>query len=379
MQVLMNALFIIEGRYPTPQASSKRLTNYIKALQREQDEVGIFPIFIASKSRLLTYFYSGLVPLWAFWTIFTKANPYNVVFVYGFGWIGKLLIAFASKLKRKPVCLEINEKPYSIHGSRRDLILKYIEPFHEFCLTRFVYPMVEGFIVISDGLFKDIEKYKKNKAIILKVPILVDFDYYQKAIQKPKFISPYILHSATLNDHKDGIINVFKAYSKIVTERQLDLDFYLTSNIGLPKVKEQIDEIIRDYQLEKRVHFLGDLDEENLLSYQAYCTMVVINKVDCQQNRYNFATRLGEYLSLGKPVITTRIGEVANFLKNNISCIYSDPSNPDDIANSMLRILDTPAFGKKIGDYGKKIAEKEFNYSTRSKALSQFFSNLSSN
>lgn len=375
----MSVLFVIDGKYPTPQASSKRLTNYMKALQLEQKEVGVFPVFLNSKSRLLTLLYSGLVPLWAFWTVISKASPYTVVFIYGFGWIGKLLIVVAAKFKNKNVCIEVNEKPYSIHGSRRDLIIKYIEPFHALCLTRIVYPLIEGFIVISDGLIKDIQKYKKRKAKILKVPILVDFDFYQKPVNKPNYISPYILHSATLNDHKDGIINVFKAYSKVVTERCFDLDFYLTSSIGLPKVKKLINDIVHNNKLENRVHFLGDIDEEKLLSYQAYCTMVVINKLDCQQNRFNFATRLGEYLALGKPVITTPIGEVINYLQDNISCIYSDPSNPDDIAESMIRILDNPALGQEIGQKGKMIAKMEFNYSTQSKAISHFLSSLSSN
>lgn len=372
----MQILLIVRGNYPTPEASSKRITNYIKALQLEQHSVEVLPVFIKTKTNLQDLVYSHFVPFLAFWMTVKKASHSSVVFIYGFGWVGKLLILSACKLKRKPVAMEVNEKPYSIHGSRRDYVLKYFEPFHEFCLTRVVYPMVDGFIVITDALYRDINMFKRKNAIICKVPILVDYEFYQKRVDRPECLSPFILHSATLNDNKDGIINVFRAFTKIVSERGIKLHFYLTSRLGLPKIKKLINEIVSENGLEHYVHFLGDLDEETLLAYQQHCDMVVINKVDCKQNRYNFATKIGEYLALGKPVITTRIGEVSSYLKHNISCLFVDPSSSEDIAAAIIRLIEDPAFGEKIGEEGKIIAKRGFDYRSQSKIINQFFNDL---
>jgi len=372
----MKVLFVVNGKYPLPGASSKRLANYIKALHIEQNEVELLPVYIQHSSNLQDIINTFLIPFLAFWRVLKNSEGNSVVFVYGFGWIGKLFIIFASRLRSKPVSIEINEKPYTIHGSRRDTVIKYIEPFHNFCLTRIVYPMIDGFIVISDGLFENIMKYKKKNSVICKVPILVDFEFYQKIVEKPECYSPYIIHTATLNDHKDGIINVFKAFAKITTEKGTDLFFYLTSRQGLTTIKNQIDGLVHQNRLENKVLFLGDLDEETLFAYQLYCNMVVINKVDCLQNKYNFATRLGEYLALGKPVITTEIGEVKNYLQNNVSCLFIDPDNPDEIVAAILRLLNDPDFSKKLGNAGKRIAKEKFDYKANSKILSNFFADV---
>lgn len=372
----MNILFVIDGNFPTPEASSKRLANYIKALNLGHISVDTLPVSIKTKYNFLNVLCQQLIPILASWRVYSKVGNNSIVFVYGFGWVGKLLIIIASRLRKKTVCAEINERPYSIHGSRRDYVLKYIEPFHYFCLTRLVYRMFDGFIVISESLSSYIGKFKRKSALVNKIPILVDFEFYQKHVKKPDVFSPFILHSATINDHKDGIINVLHAFAKVVTEKGVDLHFYFTSKVGLYETMKHIDEIIIQNGLRGKTHFLGDIDEDTLLAYQAHCSMSIINKVNCEQNRYNFATRIGEYLALGKPIITTAIGEVSNYLQQGISCLYVTPNCVDEIAESILTLLNKPDFGAKIGIEGKIIAKSEFDYKAQSKNINHFFLEL---
>jgi len=379
ISIKVKILIVVSGRYPTPQASSKRLANYIKALEHEQTTVEVLTVFFTPNTSIQDLLFAHLVPFKAFRNVFKRAKHCSTVFIYGFGWFGKLMIIFASRLRGKMSSLEVNEMPYAIHGSRRDYILKYFEPFHKFCLTRIVYSQADGFIVISEALLQFIERYKKKKAIICKVPILVDFDYFQENVSKPECFVPYIIHSATLNDHKDGIIHVFKAFARLITDYRTDLHFYLTSQRALPDVRNQIDDIIAHYNLESRIHFLGDIEENTLLAFQAHCSFVVVNKIECEQNRYNFATKIGEYLALGKPVITTRIGEVSNYLKHNISCLFVEPNNDEEIAGSILRIMNDHHLSEKIGQAGKMIAQSEFDIYAKSEKIITFFKELIKN
>ena len=370
----MKVLIVVKGNYPKPEASSKRLTNYIKALQIEENCVEVLPVFLKYKYNYQDFLNSFLIPFLAFIKVLRKARDASAVFIYGFGWVGKLFIIIASKLRKMPVSSEINEKPYSIHGgSRRDIILNRFECFHKFCLTNIVYPRLNGFLVISDPLLKYINKFKHKDAIICKVPILVDFEFYQRKVEKPECIFPYILNSARLNDHKDGISKVFMAFATLINGKGQDLHFYLTSKMATVDLNSKINSIITVNKLDNRVTFLGDLDEDTLVTYQAHCCMVVLNKVDSEQNRYNFATKLGEYMSLGKPVITTKIGEVSNYLDDNVSCLYVDPDSPDEIAAAMFRLINDPILSKRIGEKGRLIAKNEFDFRMQSKKISQFF------
>lgn len=372
----MNILIILDGRYPSPDATSKRLNCYMRALASAGHKVEILPIYLYPKTYLHVLMNVFVKPIVVLWRVFRRINNFTTVFIYGFGWISNLAILFVCKLKRKSVAIEVNEKPYSIKGSRRDYILKYFNPVHDFFLTRIVYTLIDGFIVISDPLFQYISKYSKRKSLILKVPILVDFDYYQQLTIKPPLLDPYILHTATLNDHKDGLSNVFLAFAKVVSNRKIGLHFYLTSQNGMRHIKEKINEIIDKNNLEDYVHFLGDLDEESLFHAQSHCQMVIINKTDSVQNRYNFATKLGEYLALGKPVITSKIGEVQDYLNHDQSCLFVNPSDSDDIALAIEKLLDNPDMAMQIGMCGRQVAQNSFDYKIYESALSTFFNQL---
>ena len=369
----MKILFVVKGKFPLPEAASKRLMNYTKALDMEQNEVDLLPIFIRARFKFHDLLFSFLFPFYVFLRVLKNLKSHSVVFIYGFGWVSKLFIILASKLMHKYVTLEVNEKPYSIHGSRRDTILKYIEPIHEFCQTRLVYPLLDGFIVISEELHNYIDKYKSTNAVICKVPILVDYEYYQKRVNRPNCHVPFLIHSATINDHKDGIIDVFKAFVRINMEERVELFFYLTSKLGLSSVRNRINQILNNNNLWSRVHFLGDIDEDSLISYQAHCDFVIVNKVDSVQNRYNFSTRLGEYLALGRPIITSDVGEVKNYLQNNVSCLFVDPTNQDELVAAIIRVLKDSDFARTIGNNGRSIAKTRFDYKANSRTINSFF------
>jgi len=121
---------------------------------------------------------------------------------------------------------------------------------------------------------------------------------------------------------------------------------------------------------------MGGFDEDTLFAYQSHCSMLLLNKVESEQNVYNFATKRGEYLALGNPVITTSNGEVTNYIQDNVSCLFKYPKSPDEIAESISRLLKDRALADKIGNEGKRVARNEFDFRAQSKKISQFFESL---
>ncbi len=372
----MQIVFIIRGEYPVPDASSSRLSNYIKALELEGHSILIKSINSKGRNSFADYFYSFLIPYISFWRVLLLKPHVKVVFGYGFGWLSTFLMLLATRITRKSLVIEVNELPYSIHGiSRRDIVQNFFLPLNRIILTRLVYPWINGFIVISSELRNFIENYISSDAVICKIPILVDYNSYQKSFQEPKCNKPYIINTARLNNHKDGILSVFKAIG-LAAERGYKLHVYQTSAITSPNILKEIDSIIKQYKLEEMVTFLGDLDDKTLKAYQAHCKMLILNKLDCEQNRYNFATKLGEFLSLGKPIITTPIGDVVNYLNHGVTCLFVEPDNLDQLSASICSILDNSELSEKIGNAGKDLACRHFNYESYSKILSDFFNSL---
>jgi glycosyltransferase involved in cell wall biosynthesis len=367
---------LYSGRFPSFGSASKRISNYKKGLEQNGHEVIVYSIHPGQGYALKRILLNLIAPFSIYKRLTSRINGIDILFIYGFGWLTKLKIIRTANKRGIKTVFEVNEYPYSIVGSRRDKYLKFFNPINRLCLNRFVFPLADGFVVISEPLFQYISKFKSPTAKIIKIPIIVDYSYYQLNVPQPDCIKPYILHSSTMNDNKDGISAVFNAIAEVNSKLCAKIHFYLTSKLTLTETWSNIRQIIQEKKLNDYVHFLGDLDEQTLLAYQHHCAMVVLNKVDSLQNRYNFATKLGEYLALGKPIITTLIGEVSNYLIDNENCIGIPPNRPDMINKAILNLLNDPILAKRIGENGRELAKQSFDFRFNGTKLSEFFVQL---
>lgn len=372
----MKVYILYSNEYPGIGAASRRISNYVKGLEGLNVDVKVVSITPRNKNVFLLF----LPPIITIMKLIKIKSYPDFYFVYGFGWFSKLIIIWFAKMRGIKVVFEVNEKPYSIRDSgRRDLLFRYFVPINQFFLSRIVYPFVNGFVVISESLNEFVIKYSSKSSEIIKIPIIVDYNFYQQdQIPKVSVNHPFLLHTATLNDVKDGIIDVFKAFVLIHKKFNIPLHFYLSISRGLSKVTNEVDRIVNDSQLNKFVHYLDEPDDITLLAYQRACDAVVINKKATEQNKYNFATKIGEYLVLGKPIITTPIGEVTNYLQDGKHCYYVAPNKPEAIAKKLSELLHNPESFNEIQQNAKSVAYDEFGIDVNAKRLYQFFSLITS-
>lgn len=369
----LKVLLLYSGKFPSFGAASKRISNYKKGLELYGHNVEIFSIQPFKGPPFIRILLVLLSPIRYVRRILNRLDRIDILFIYGFGWVTKVRIIKRAQKRGIKTVLEINEYPYSIVGSRRDKYLKYFNSINRLCLQRFVFPLADGFVVISEPLYQYVLKFKSSSSLIIKIPIIVDYDYYQVTTTQPECKRPYILHSSTINDNKDGIYEVLNAVAKVNLCLDTKVHIYFTSLQTLSEIWVQIMQLINEKNLTEYVHFIGDLDEQTLLAFQQHCSMVVINKVDSLQNRYNFATKLGEYLALGKPVITTLIGEVSAYLKNNVNCLELPPNESDIISAKIKLVLSNPVLAEGIAQNGKNIAKQRFDIRVTGDSLSEFF------
>ena len=368
-------IILYSGEYPGVSAGAKRVALYQKGLAEAGVEADVVSTFRATKGRLGFYFNSFLQPLIAFVTVLRQKNSHKLIFIYDYDWDSLLLIRLATKIKGQKMVLEINEKPGTYYGNRLTE-LSIVKATNLMFLTRITLPLIDGFIVISDQLKIYLIPFQNAKAKILKVPIIVDPNITALP-QKESFVhTPFLLHAGALSNRKDGIIGVFQAFA--IVNKQLDnkLHFYLTDRVSPTDVWEEIASIIEQNNLEGLVHFTNRLPERELLNYQQQCSMLILNKPDNEQNRYNFPTKLGEYLRFKKPVIYTPVGEMTNYLKDGFNAFEIPSARPDLLAEKILYILDNQKDANRIAENGFALTQNEFNYQIQGKRLSLFFNEV---
>lgn len=288
----------------------------------------------------------------------------------------KYIIRAAHKVHAK-VVRDLCEYPFGT-GDETERIKKKRERY-----LMDVFPKYDGYIAISQSLYELANKYKSGSGKIVKIPIMIRNGQSSKNSHEgdiPRtFIPagiPYIFHSGTLYEQKDGILGAVEAFAIAKKKIKEPLKYVLTGNIESSPVREELKSIIQKYSVRDDVVFVGYLTMKELESLQQNCMMMIINKNDNQQNRYCFATKLGEYLLTGKPVVTTTVGEVKFYLKDGENAYLISPGDTEALAERVEYIFTHSQESQSVGANGKKIAQENFSSDVQGIRLRDFLKSL---
>jgi len=301
---------------------------------------------------------------------FNKKNKSDVVYLYKFNTFFSILLLLVN-INRKKVS-ELCEIPYFNEiGFKRKLHLYFRE--------KFLFPLFDGFVVISENLIKYIENHKSSKATLIKVPILVTKEgNFFEDIKPHK--NPYIIHNADITyEEKDGVFEMINAFGIASKKINFPVDFIITSSLNKSPVKDKIRKYLEEENLTSNVIFTGYLPRKELISLQKNASMAILNKKSNIQNIYCFPTKLGEYLLNEIPIIATKIGEMNNFLNHEINALLVDDGNVEEIAKNIELLFIDNELAKLLAKNGKKLAEAEFSNEIQGKRLITFFENLIKN
>lgn len=112
------------------------------------------------------------------------------------------------------------------------------------------------------------------------------------------------------------------------------------------------EKIIQELGLTERVHFVGVLNREQIPPFLCQASLLALSRPDSHQAQGGFQTKLGEYLATGNPVCVTKIGEISDYLEDNISAFMADPGSVDSFADAMDRALRDLENARKVGLHG---------------------------
>lgn len=239
------------------------------------------------------------------------------------------------------------------------------------------FPKCDGFIAISDALVALAQKYKKLNASILKLPILVDYEKYYMIDKSKDAEIPYIFHSGTLYEQKDGILGMIEAFGIALSQIQHPIYFILTGEMKNSPHKKEIEILIQKYHLKDKIIFTGYLSDNDLKNYLQKSSLVIINKYNTQQNKYCFSTKLAEYLAANKAVIITEIGEAMNWLENKKNAYIVKPGDTQALADKIIEAFLDTSQREAIAKNGNLVCKNNFDYRRHSSELINFFKDIS--
>ena len=301
---------------------------------------------------------------------------YNVkrgerMFVYLYPIFTQILLLIVAFLKKAKIVKETCEHPSSIGNpnSKWHKLCKWFE-YH------FVMPYYDGFIPISTELQKFVDKYKKDKAKSIIVPILVDnailnLDF--KSVEPPYNV-PFIIHTGTMLEQKDSISKIIKAFAKYKQTYKSKIKLVFTG----PQANDRCKYIplMKDLNVFDDIELLGLISVDQVVYLQHFAAMTIIYKSDNLQTRNCFPTKLGEMLMNRIPVITTTVGDANLYLVNGESALIFEPDDDDKLIEYIHVLLTDKDKAIRIGERGHDVAEECFNPYFQGKRLHDFYESL---
>jgi glycosyltransferase involved in cell wall biosynthesis len=161
------------------------------------------------------------------------------------------------------------------------------------------------------------------------------------------------------NQHHRTMVSVgrlvpWKGFNFLI-ELMKDLPGWKLTIVGDGPEMENLQLLITNYQLQNRVELAGAVSREKVLSYLSNAEIFILNTAF-----ESFSFQVVEAMSLGLPVITTNICNLAEIIENGVDGILVDPNSKEQFLNAIEKLDKDENFRNEISQKAK-IKSKKFS------------------
>jgi glycosyltransferase involved in cell wall biosynthesis len=127
-----------------------------------------------------------------------------------------------------------------------------------------------------------------------------------------------------------------------------------------------------EYGIENNLFLTGFVLFEDLTWYMGCADMFVLPFPETVYNLGRWPNKLGDYLCVGRPIISNPVGDVKDLIENNMIGFLVN-FNKDDFYNKMIYIIENPELGSIYGENARKVAENVLNWKILVEKLEDFY------
>ena len=186
----------------------------------------------------------------------------------------------------------------------------------------------------------------------------INLDLFQNTETKYVATNPYKLLTVARMTEKKGLPTVYRALAKlrdqgVVFEHNL---------IGDGDDREKVLALIEELQLTDQCKWLGTKTHEEVLKQFKVSDLFVLGcEIAGNGDRDGIPNVLVESVAMGVPALSTTVSAIPEILLHEKTGITVPPSDPDILAESMVRILQDTDLRTTLIDEGRALVNKSFD------------------
>lgn len=281
-----------------------------------------------------------------------------------------------SKILRVPCIVEINGIPFDEmnmikkQNNIRDNINLYI--------TRFIWWLSCNFsdkiVTVTEGLKKELyEKYKVPSDKIIVIPNGANTDLF-KPMDKEKVKEELNLDRSIHYVCFVGNLAPWQGIEYLIMATPLILKEVPNTQfliIGDGVMKKKLVEMVKELNLDNNFIFTGAVDYELVPKYINASDVCVAPFVKERNEKLGFSSlKIFEYMACAKPIITTKIPCLMDFLEDNKHVLFVEPNNFNDLSNAIIKILKDNKLASHLSKNAFELS-KEYSWNATAKKVAK--------
>ena len=254
-----------------------------------------------------------------------------------------------------PVVLELNEIPWPLREDASPL-------------GRALSPLtgVAGVVSISSTLSRWAAAQRlRHRVQVIDVPIVVDVDEQTPAGYPGG--SPLLVFAGS--PVYDETIRFIYAAMEHVWRESPECRLVVTGASPADPAAQWLHGEPQGVAADPRVELAGYLPRPELLRLYARAHALLIPLFDDGRSRARFPTKIAEYLAAARPVVTSAVGEVPQYLTDAVDAVVCPPGDPRAYGERIAALLADPARAAEIGRRGLDLARRRFDYKLHGRTL----------
>lgn len=288
-------------------------------------------------------------------------------------------VSLAKRLK-VPLILEFNSSDVWMikNWSKQKGVIKSILLIIANSIRLPIISFIENYNINNAFLIVVVSKYIKddlvNKGIpehkIIVNPNGVDPDIYSPTISGDNIRKKYQLQGCLVV----GFIGTFDVFHGVL-EMAKSINMFYANNpdiahnvkfllVGDGKLMPSAREIVLTSEYRNYVCFTGLIPQNDGPEYLSVCDILLSPHVENADGTTFFGspTKLFEYMSMGKAIVASRLGQIGEILEHKKTALLVDPGNVTQLAEAMTFLIKNPGLRLEMGEMARKKILENFTW-----------------
>ena len=218
---------------------------------------------------------------------------------------------------------------------------------------------IDGIITITPAVNERIKKINKNTVMVTNFPILSNID-------KSKDLK--IKKNEDIMCFAGGISSQWMHHNIIKAIHNINITYVLAGDNN-----SKYFESLKEIEGFEKVDAIGKISKEEVKNlYRKSNIGIALNDYVANVGYHEGSlgnTKVFEYMDAGLPVIATDFKLWKPIIEDNKCGICVNPNNISEIHDAIKYLINNSKEAQKMGENGRKLVEKKYNWSTQEKIL----------